>query len=277
MRNHVDWLSFTMQHVTWDSTPDDPYGESLGEEMFRTLGAAFIEKAMSGVWELRERSRAPYKHSWEIKGVGITVFASPTLPHFLIEISGAGCERIIELGEMEHLLRATQDRVTRIDIACDIETDTKPQDFVNVLTSKRMRASGYQTSESGTTCYVGSRTSERFARVYRYNAPHPRAHLLRVEHEFKREYAKSVVLGILRDGIGSVAQASGMAFGWGHRDWDVGVDTSSDISIVSSERAFGKTLFWLVDTCAPSFKRLVKEGIIKDPEAFIMRYFLSDD
>jgi len=138
-----------------------------------------------------------------------------------------------------------------------------------------MRSSGYQKSETGETCYVGSQKSDRYARVYRYNEPHPRAHLLRIEHVFRKDYAKLVAKQCVNADVADVAAAAGKAFGWAHPVWDVQAIQDCDISLVGERRDDGKTVYWLVNSCAPAFKRLVETGGINDAEAFLTRYFLS--
>jgi len=212
--------------------------------------------------------------AWQIGSGFISLFASPTLSHCCVEISGQGCERLIEQGLLGEILAIISERVTRIDIACDIETDVKPMDFVENVEHKRMRASGFQKSESGETCYVGSQKSDRYARVYRYYEPHPRARLLRVEHVFRREGAKVVAQACIDSGIDSVAEAAGCAFGWAHPAWNTAATQAVDISVVAAERGAGKTIFWLVHSVAPAIQRLIADGTIRDPEKFVRDYFL---
>jgi len=265
----------------YDSVPEsemsvnEDYANAIEKAWKAVFDPVLLAAAFGGAWQKEEKSRAPYTDAWKLPGAGITLFGGISLNHCCVEISGQGCERLIEKGLLEGVLAATQTRVTRIDIACDIETEIQPTVFVSEMKHKRMRSSGYQKSATGETCYVGSRTSERYARVYRYAEPHPRAHLLRVEHVFHKAYAKRVAYEVVNGGIDTVAAAAGKAFGWAHRVWDVGEVQSSDISIVAAEREAGKTVHWLCTSVAPAFKRLCEDGVIRDPEEFIRRYFLT--
>jgi len=270
-----------MQPVYKSSYPEgapasEVYADGIQGAYETTFARSTIETVFGGVWVENERSRAPYTDAWTLKDKGITLYASQTLNHCTVEISGQGCERLLAIGAMADVLKAIHDRTTRIDIACDIETETEPEDFVSETSHERMRSSGTQKSESGTTCYIGSRTSDRYARVYRYRKPHPRHKLLRVEHVFRKEYAKAVALQLMSSDESSVAAACGMAFGWAHRDWQVVLDKLEPITIVAPERNMGKTVFWMVDTVAPCFRKLVREGVIKEPEEFIKRYFMPE-
>jgi len=272
MRNHIDWLTFTGNPVY---TAGDDLPRAILNGVYTLLGGKLMDALLTGEGKQRERSRAPYTYAWEWKKGSVVIFASPTLSHFTVEISGQGCESLIRSGAMEKVIAAVADRVTRIDIASDIETGVKPQEFVEKTKHKRMRASGYQKSETGETCYVGSQKSDRYARVYRYNAPHPRNHLLRIEHVFRREAAKLVSRAVRDKGTSVVAASAGDVFGWDHPTWQLGGDVGIDLSPVKAERNGGKTVTWLLTAVAPAFKRLVADGTIQNPQEFLSAYFLE--
>jgi len=273
MRTHIDWLTFTMTMVYRDDS-DEAYAHAIETGFLTTFGADLVRLIFGGNWSKGQRSRAPYTDAWQDAEGGISLYASPNLVHCCVEISGGGCERIIQLGAMQDLLAKCAERVTRIDIASDIETSTQPTEFVAIVSHERMRANGLQNSETGQTCYVGSKKSDRYARVYRYYSPHPRAHLLRIEHVFRRKYAKSVAAEILSTSLESVAKAAGKAFGWAHSDWQPEAVQAADISIVSPERGAGSTITWLVRSVAPAIRRLIADGTIRDPDEFFARYFM---
>lgn len=260
-----------------DITTSEVYADGIRGAFETTFSASTIATAFGGVWIERERSRAPYTDAWELADAGITLFASQTLSHCCVEISGSGCERLIKLDAMREVLYAVCGQCSRIDIATDIVTDTLPSEFVAVVSHDRMRASGSQKSETGETCYVGSQKSDRFSRIYRYSPPHPRSHLLRVETVFRRENAKAVARACIDSGMGSIAREAGKAFGWAHPIWKPDMAQHADISIISPNRKGGQTIHWLISACAPAFKRLVKEGVIREPEAFIRQYFTNED
>jgi len=275
MRTHIDWLTFTLT-LRYEGEGSEAYAAALRNGFVDTFGGVLADCVFAGDWQAKERSRAPYQHAYTLEPMGISLFASPTLTHFCVEISGQGCERMIELGVINEVLTAIHERCTRIDIACDIETEVKPTEFVSQMAHERMRSSGYQKSATGETCYVGSQKSDRYARVYRYNPPHPRSHLLRVEHVFRRENAKAVARQCCNADLGNVAKAGGEAFGWGHPDWVTSNDASANISPVRERGRSGQTIYWLVNTCAPAFKKLCQTGAISDPEVFLQTYFKLD-
>jgi len=259
--------------MVYQSEAREDYAYAIQSGLLAIFSDDLVRTVFGGAWAHEKRSRAPYKDTWMDAEAGISVYASPNLTHATIEISGSGCEKLIESGNIGAILGSCYERVTRIDVATDIETSTTPSEFVFFLTHERMRASGYQKSETGETCYIGSKKSDRYARVYRYYAPHPRSHLLRIEHVFRREYAKSVAKAVLDTSAEGVAEAAGKAFGWGHVDWQPGAAQHADISIVAAERGQSSTVTWLVRSVAPAIKRLIADGTIKDADAFFETYF----
>lgn len=280
MRNHIDWLTFTMtmQYGAITGVASDfseEYALAIEQTFLMTFGADLVAKAFGGKWEKNERSRAPYEDAWQLGNGGVRLFASPSLTHCCVEVSGQGCEDLIQAGLLDLVLASVHERVTRIDIASDILTDTRPTEFVSATSHQRMRASGYQKSETGETCYVGSQKSDRYSRVYRYAPPHPRSSLLRVECVYRREQAKIVAKSVLTHGIDNAAQASAAVFGWAHRDWGKVDKLELFDTSVKGARENGKTIFWLVNSAASAFKRLCAEGEITDPEEFLRRHFLS--
>lgn len=256
---------------------EELYSRAMQDTLENTFGKELAAQVFGGTWVEQQHGRPPYTHQWHLRDGSVRFFASPNLAHCCMELTGSGCEYLIEKETLKNVLEAVADRVTRIDIASDIETDVKPSEFVSKKKHERMRASGSQHSETGDTEYVGSQKSDRYARVYRYNSPHPRAHLLRVEHVFRRSYAKVVAREICKSSASEIARSAGEAFGWSHPVWQPESAEHRDISIVSPSRDAGRTIFWLTNTAAASFRRLVAAGDIKDPVEFLNRYFLLEE
>lgn len=272
----IDWLSWSMPMVL--SAPnDEAYALSIERAFHDMFGVRMTSDFLGLRWTHKEKSRAPYKDAWEKKDCGLTMFASRDLNHMTVEASGRGCDWLREQGIFNTVLANAADRMTRIDIAVDIECDTDPSEFVSQMENGRIVAHGDYKSSSGRTCYVGSQKSERFARVYRYEKPHPRAHLLRVEMVFRRDGAKEVAkrLCVAPDDV--VAADAGAYYGWNHPVWQLHNGDAGKITPVSAERNAGKTVFWMVNTVAPSFKKLVDAGVITDPVMFLNQYFLTDE
>ena len=263
----VDWLSWSVNIGVGEGRGILETARLAFEalaELDPSLAARLIGKADY----IPARGRAPYSHSFSWHDNGLTLFIHPNLPHALFEMSGKGCDAILHDDWMWDILEPLRERLTRVDIACDMLTDVRPLDFVSQRAEGRFKSHSEAVSESGETCYIGSRTSNRYARVYRYNAPHERAHLLRSEFVLKAEDAKAIAHSIIQDGLMAVAAALGDKFGWQHPVWQPSATEPAEVKAYRPDRREGKTLFWLNDTIAPLLLRLHREGTIDVLEWF---------
>ncbi|HSJ39399.1 MAG TPA: replication initiation factor domain-containing protein, partial [Planococcus sp. (in: firmicutes)] len=159
--------------------------------------------------------------------------------------------------------------ITRLDFASDVRTTTLPSSFVNARKHKGFRSLSFIQSATGETCYVGSPKSDRFARVYRYNKPHPRSELLRMECVFRRGLAREAARQLGEAGsFERFATQLGNTWGWGHPDWKPQVIDNTKLTTPKVERADENTVHWLYTQVAPALARLWREGAI-DLDEFI--------
>ena len=267
MHIKIDWLSFSLPLVLLEDETEQTTlaGVLAACDRINPLILDVVNVMPTWKWG---SGRAPYRASFNRPDNGISIFLHPALPHALIEISGKGCETLADHPRAADFLEAITPRLTRLDLAADMLTDLDPLDFVAEREQGHFKSHSEHVSESGTTCYIGSRTSNRYARVYRYNPPHERAHLLRCEFVVKAQDAKLTAQAILADGHYAVAKALGSAFGWLHPVWRVDAPTEAELRAFRPERREGKTLFWLADTVAPLLVKLHQEGTIDIHEWF---------
>lgn len=262
----IDYFSFAFEN----ETPHDifpsmfPYlstkvrehvQEILGEESYR-------------VSEWREVAAiAPLRFARQHKESACYVAWSPSLPYGVVQFAGGGVDYLESNGKLGAVLQAWHERASRVDIAVDIETDICPKDFAETRSNDRFQSFSHWNSVQGQTSYVGSMKSERYARVYRYNEPHPRAGLLRVEHVFRRLYAKQLAARLLSVKPEALMRACGEIYGWQHPLWQpelVCDQDSAEIRLTPKERHRSQTLRWLEDVCIPAAVRLHLEGEIPD-------------
>lgn len=261
MITRIDWLSFTLPMPANGQTDERLVLDDALHQL-DLLDPGMIEALNLYHPQLAEKSRAPYKHRWLFDDGGVTVFTHANLNHATVEVSGRTCERLHHQELINPILELVRNRVTRLDIASDMLTATTPSEFVGKRVAGRYRSGGHQFSDHGQTEYVGSKSSNRYCRVYRYNPPHDRAHLLRCEVVIKKEDAPLAVDAVLTDGVDAVAVAFGLNFGWQHPDWNTDATTPAEVAAWRPERRKGSTLFWLNDTIAPMVAKLHNEGSI---------------
>jgi len=254
----IDWLSFTLPIGEGEPIAPRRMVENIATTVYDFSPVVFAGIFGDHKYEQR-KGRAPYSIGYGRSDAGCYIFCHPVLPHFLIELTGQGCSALSNDCDPLEFLRAVAPRLTRIDIASDMLCNTNPLEFAALRNDGRFKSHSEFVSESGTTAYVGSRTSNRYARVYRYNPPHERAHLLRAEHVLKAEDAKATAHQILSAGLPAVTVALGEAFGWTHADWTPKDVQAAELKAWRPERHAGKTLFWLNCAVAPALVRLARE------------------
>lgn len=164
------------------------------------------------------KPRAPYSYARRSDDVTRTLYVHPLASHFTFEASGTHCQRIAQL--IPRVMREMAGMFSRVDLAVDIQTDVTPVDFDKAVDAPLIKTRSKLESSTGQTVYIGSRSSERFARVYRYFPPHPRAKLLRVEFQHKGEYANALAAEIAAGvTLESLASGAGEHFGMKHGCW----------------------------------------------------------
>lgn len=261
MISKIDWLSFTLPIGQGDAIQSHWLWETIVEELYSFSPIA--AKLMIGGYKFEPRKgRPPYSMGFARADAGLYIFGHPTLSHVLFELSGAGCDALSLSDDAADFLAHIAPRLTRIDLASDMLCGTDPFEFVFFRNEGRFKTHSEFKSSSGTTCYVGSRTSNRYARVYRYNEPHERAHLLRAEHVLKGQEAKNTALSVLEHGVEATVNALGEAFGWHHADWQPHDVKAAEIATWRPERRSGKTVYWLNSQVAPVLVRLHRDGVL---------------
>lgn len=276
MQIAIDWLSFTIKRRVSEDEGDNER-KTLNDVItaLDELSPVILEVMDIGNGWQWGSGRKPYRASWQRTDFGMSIYIHPNLPHALIEITGKGCASLSENPLAVDFLRAVAPRLTRLDLACDMLTDVRPLDFVKMREAGRFKSHSEVVSESGETCYIGSKQSNRYARVYRYNEPHERSHLLRCEYVVKAEDAKATAEAILKEGHYAVASALGDQYGWQHPQWRVLPPSEIELKAYRPDRKEGKTLYWLSDTVAPLLVRLEREGVI-DVERWFQENVLSE-
>lgn len=271
MLTKIDWLSFTGSRIPREDETEQSAMYDVSQIIFsedavkRVIGIPVVDM-------FKFKGRPPYSVGMRDEHKGRFVFFHPRLSHFLCELSGRGCDDAMSGNRFWDMLPVVRDRVTRIDVACDMLTDVTPQEFLAACDTKRFRSTSVTISETGVTCTVGSPSSNRHLRVYRYNAPHPRHVFLRAEFTLHRHDARIIVDAILAHTLTKTAAALGETFGLKHPAWDL-EPSEFELAAYRPERREAKTLYWLNDTVAPVLVRLHGDGTIDAEHWFAEHVF----
>lgn len=273
MTAHIDWLTIVGRREVDGADWSTNQAYISAADTLTDRCSSFIEAVGNPLtWQI-VKPRAPYSYARRTPDCTRTLYVHPLAAHFTLEISGTHCTRM-EHNHMYDLLRDFGGAFSRLDLAVDMLTPTTPLEFDAYVTAPCVQTHAIMQSSTGQTVYIGSRSSERFARVYRYNPPHPRAHLLRAEFQLKGGYANALAreatAGVT---LASLAAGLGQHFGFTHECWKPG-ETAQMVRVQSHAQS-GDTVAWLTKTVAPLLRRLNREGKLDTAEWF-KEYVLKD-
>jgi len=278
MITKIDWLSFTVKLTE----SFEVFDNDASRYMFKMAKAQFPDDLQDVLFDqpfTQVKGRAPYTVCLRREDNHVSVFFGGKQAHILFEITGAGCEDIARHSKLLSLVELVKPALSRLDVAVDMHVPTTPVEFVATGYSDRFKSISQMVSETGSTFYVGSRDSERYARVYRYNPPHPRSDWLRCEFVVKHENATNAAALILDVGLPEVTARLGYSFGWKNPCWQPDKVVETGLPGWTPERRHGATVRWLLTSVFPAMAKLVKDGTISDLPAFLDThlYQLIDD
>lgn len=257
----IDYYAFTIPTRA-------PFGE-INHETLEFVVKAFLSfiplcpklQSAGQLWSI-EGAKHPYKTRLRHPITDICLSIGSLNAHVYVELAGKACNTADAVGELDTLIRLACDRTSRIDFAVDIETEETPAVFSASRNNMAFKSNGHKDSPSGSTYYVGGRTSERMARVYRYEPPHPRAHLLRVEAEYKGDAAKASAEYYLAVGVQQACIDAHQAFQWAHPTWTPGLPSQGKIPYKKYRPENASTVRWLYGDVVTALSKAVASGLV---------------
>lgn len=257
----IDWYSFTL-HQAKGLYENAEGCRIVADMLLQKYTGRLVSQHLGNPYDMYPMaSRPPYRYGFQTGDRDFRIFGHPDREEMLFELTGRGCERLAKSSLLNELVNCTKDRVTRIDIAIDFPTITPPTAFVGAGYSKKFKAHSELVSSKGETCYVGSLKSDLFARVYRYNPPHPRADLLRIEHVFRRNRAK-VVAGAIASGESQteIERRAFATFQWKHFIVSTLVTVGNPFPTSASVTTHVSRQWWLYSQVAPAIAKALADG-----------------
>lgn len=261
----IDYLSFTVMVDCRDGV-----GRSVQEQ----TAASAIWQRHPPVGEFLETlkrwqsgsARGHYGASLYQPDTFINVRFAGSANHILVEFPGTACQAARDAGMLDAIIASVADRLTRIDLAVDVPGGCSPSAFVAAGFNERFKGRATITSADGETEYVGSMKSERFARIYMYASPHPRAGTLRIEHVLRSDFAKAAATVLSQDGLLSLAERLGNSFAWQSPAWHPAGLTDGKLKAQRSDRHEPGRVRWLFQVCIPALVKAERDGLISVDE-----------
>lgn len=246
-------------------------GVDMGQDFVKLADVLYT--SYPGIEELFESKRwsvstahlSPYSHAALLSDIKSKLqfanvfFSSRNINTILIQHTGQGCDQIPHIVDYIQLV---QPRVGRIDVAIDVVCDEQPEAYYAAYGGKLSKA--FESSPTGQTFYLGSRKSDKFMRIYRYAPPHERAHLLRFEIQYRREFARAAAWHITQRGMRDFALAALAEYGLDTEH----ITGSTEETFIVARRKHGDTLRWLDSAVRPAILKLVEAGEL-DARAWI--------
>lgn len=265
----IDYLSFTVM-VDVRQAGEGNLLESAVIEALQSHHPQFVEGFAQRVTWSSGGGRGHYSQALFSQASYATIRFGGSANHILVEMPGTACAIARDEGCLAQIVEEAAQRLTRLDVAVDIPGGCSPRDFVLAGYNERFKSYAEIVSESGCTEYVGSMKSERFARVYMYAAPHPRAGTLRVETVLRSQYAKAAAECLVTGDVLTLATMCGNSFGWKHPAWQPKSLTDGKLKASRADRHEPGRVRWLYQVVAPAIVKASREGLL-DLEEFVSR------
>jgi hypothetical protein len=262
MHHKIDYYAFTTPARLAFSEVTNEIQEFVRATFTSLLIGENLLKSYENGWSV-ERAKGFYSHRLRHEASGTALSFGTINAHVYVELSGKTCDYLESSGALAALIEKTGERASRIDFAVDIDTDRPVDEFTYHRNEKRWKFVSHIVSASGTTDYVGSRTGERMARVYRYNPPHPRSALLRVEAEYKGDAAKAIVKELQGRSLEDVCMAAHAPFGWYHPCWKANDIQAVKVPYSAHNPDNAATVRWLYGVVASSLINAIRNGLIE--------------
>lgn len=254
----IDFLQFTLEVPprTFGGVERGEDWQKMTDVLQETM-AQWSELYEGMKWRVGDNRLSPYSHSISlfhpVTGIRFAniYYSAKNIDTVLIQHTGQGCSQIPDIIA---LLDFVQPRIGRLDVAIDVENEEKPSSYYDAY--KGTLSKGFEQSPSGETFYLGSRKSDKLMRIYRYNAPHERAHLLRFEIQYRREFSRAAAWHIVQAGIREFALAALSEYPLPTEH----ITQGSDETFFIARKSKGDTLLWLEKQVKPAIIKLIESG-----------------
>lgn len=271
----IDYYSFTILEETSFHSRGEPTIEYVISKFLSVTGTRPEWNMDRSTWTL-ESGGKNYSVRLRHNATDVTLSFGSKNSHIYAELAGRACDAYESVDALVPLVSVTAERASRIDVATDFETQISPEEFSDCRNKEKWKYAPHYPSESGETSYVGSRKSERMARVYRYNPPHPRSKLLRVETEYKGKASKSVARLVGETPILTLAKRTNAIFGWTHPLWLELGQPSAAIKYKHYRPENAATVRWLYGDVAKSIRKAIKLGYLEWDE-YVAHLFRTEN
>lgn len=260
----VDWLTLSTDIIAPEQISPRTRGRAIVQTALQVLG--FDRTIYRSIDDIASaRATAGYSAAWSVPALGLRVDCRGS-GAVLASWSGIGCQWLRSVGCMDLALQRGESLASRIDIALDRPNMGRPSDHVDVLSTDRKYQLSMINSQSGQTVYLGSRQSNRFARLYCYtDKNHERSGVMRLEIVYRDASAKRACEAVRQGKILAMMHSESERLQMSCMLDGAHVDAGSgEQMMMYVKRRNPNTLQWIATSVVPSLIRLEDDGDIPD-------------
>lgn len=255
----IDWLSYTL-----------PWNAPRYRKYRPEVSFALIAEHASGVTD-EWVSAAPlhgYKYAFSsFRKPNLRVMLSPkdSVMGIHVQWGGSALQGESLLDRLDYAI-AAGGTITRLDIAVDIMAPWNIRKFYETAldggAETQARKFSIVESTTGTTMYAGSRSSQKYLRIYDKQAQTGGARpWTRVEMECKGEFAGRIAKYIMQEGLHSIPQIiRGYIDFPSVAEWAVVMNSNEPAISSPAPQKWRNTRGWLLETVAPALAKYEQEN-----------------
>jgi hypothetical protein len=201
----------------------------------------------------------------DVKGVTVSWHSARADMGCSVDIPGSGL-KLLDLNSVLESATRPGCRVSRIDLAADIPAAASfialYEEFGRGEANCKARGRRLITSDTGQTVYIGSRSSEKYLRIYDKGAQmETNTEWTRVELECKADFATGIAKYLRTEGLACIPAVIRDFCDFPYNEWWMKWMTSpAPFEGVPQAEKQTNTFKWLMETVAPAFVKFDKEN-----------------
>lgn len=260
----VDWLTISTEVLLAEGVPAQHRPIATMRATCATLG--FDWAVMPELHDVRPvKSAQGWNESYSAPQASMRVDTRGS-GKCLASWSGQGCAWLRKVGRLDAMLALGERLASRVDVAFDRPMTAMPTNLVDITDTERPYMLSLWRSKEGETVYLGSMSSNKFARLYKYTeAGHEREGVMRLEVVFRDKQAQRICKTVREGKIMSIVHSEAERLGLltlldgAHIDRQ---DLERISSYVKSRNP--NTIKWIETAVIPALLRLENDGDVAD-------------
>jgi len=262
----IDWYEFIIHNPAIEPSVGQGDLSQILVALSQLPNCDVLVNPIGDFWETHA-GKGVWGQHWQHRETGVSVFLSRDYDSYKVALSGSACDKLNQFGQLNPVISSTRTTCCRVDLAVDFPFHSDNVAGAACVKSGKetqaketRRAKSQIITPSGSTFYLGSWSSERYCRLYHYNAPHPRSRLVRVEAVYKGQWAKKLLEKFDDRPVADFVKTALEPYKWKGFDTSSLGDTVPDVRLPRSDKDGGARMRWLLTVCIPALRKAIEDG-----------------